>query len=243
MPGFRFELFGNTPLRELATAVEEQDTLKIVSIVKNEKVNIDFFESKFGQTLLTLALIDNKSSSAKILLSLGADPNIRSQIDNSTPFLTLCRYIRQVNSGLGIISLLINHGADVNAVQEEKQVNPAGRKVTIKNSALQYLISFGAIEDVQLLVEKGTRLDIYPKNGKNSILCTAIFNPRLDILRYLLIDKKASIPDYCYIRDEGKPNQKIITLRDLILDRKEAENIHERELKNEILAYLKEHGH
>ncbi|MGH2646044.1 MAG: hypothetical protein ACRDE8_00690, partial [Ginsengibacter sp.] len=67
-------------------------------------------------------------------------------------------------------------------------------------------------------------------------------NTQLDILRYLLIDKKLPIPDYCVIRNEGSSKEKKITLRQLIYERREVKDFHQQKLENEILLFLKDHG-
>ena len=60
-PGYKFELFSNSPVHELAKAVEIQDTTRIIKFVVKDSIPIDFKEPKFGQTLLTLAILNEKN--------------------------------------------------------------------------------------------------------------------------------------------------------------------------------------
>ena len=64
-PGYDFRLFENTPASELAEAVEKQDTAKINILVKKYIYNLNYRENKFGNSLLTLAIVNNKLLSAK----------------------------------------------------------------------------------------------------------------------------------------------------------------------------------
>jgi len=241
-PGFDFSLFKNTSVDKLAKAVEEQDTLKIESLIKKGNLNTDYQEPKFGYSLLTLALHNNKEYSAKKLLDLKANPNIKSPRDNSTPFLIACRFALHIENIGYILSLLIEKGADVNSEQVEELQNSAGEKIKHKKTALQYLCDFGNVSCIKLLVEKGAKLNIYPVNGEGSIITEATLNPRLDILRYLLIDKRVPIPDYCVVREEGTPHERKISLRNLINERKELQDADQQQVEQEILKFLDANG-
>lgn len=51
-----FRLFQETPVWKLAKAVQDQKLSKIKRLVKEEKLDVDFQESKYGNTLLMLAV-------------------------------------------------------------------------------------------------------------------------------------------------------------------------------------------
>ena len=204
-PIFDFNIFKNTPVYDLAKAVESDDTVEISKILQDNKENIDFTDPTFGLSLLTLAATNNKNKSIRCLLIFGADPNLRSPIDNSTPFLNACKYYSVLDSGVTILSLLIQYGADVNAVHSQMFDNPgdAGGTYTIQRTALEYLCSFGTLDAVKILVNNGADLNAYPKNGFESLITRASFNGQLDILKYFLLEKKVPIPDYCVLRQKG----------------------------------------
>lgn len=241
-PGFDFNNFKNTPVYDLAKAVESDDTVKISKILLIDKKNIDFKDPKFGLSLLTLALINNKNNSVKKLLSSGANPNLISPVDNTTPFLSVCETYYDLNNGPAILSLLIQYGADVNSVQVTEVKNSAGQPYIYRMTALEFLCSSGTLEAVKILVDNGADLNVYPKNGFESLITQANFNSQLDILKYFLIEKKVPIPDYCVLRNEGTPDEEKITLTQLLNERMLKMDEHQLQIKQEILDFLKDNG-
>jgi len=243
MPGFDFALFRHTPVRELASAVEADDTARIRAAIAAAMGNIDYQEPKFGNSLLTLAVVDNKPLATKMLLEFGANPNLHSPQDDLTPFLAACEYLdynlkNWRENWRQVLALLIDHGANVNDSQTTVQHN-GKYSHTLTVTALEYVVRFGKVDVVELLLDKGARLDIYPKNGPSSILVLAAYN--LDVLRYLLVEKGVSIPDYAVIREEGTVNEKKLSLEQLLVEDSVGENSHRREQYNEILTFLDKH--
>src|SRR5690606_2027438 len=76
-PGYQFELFKNTTSWELAKAVEKEDEEKMLEILGDKKININFQERQFGNTILHLAVGNDKLKSTEILLKYKADINLR----------------------------------------------------------------------------------------------------------------------------------------------------------------------
>ena len=60
--GYNFDNFKDTPLWELAQAVRADDAVKVKQILKENKLEIDFKEPKFQQTLLALAIQNEKKN-------------------------------------------------------------------------------------------------------------------------------------------------------------------------------------
>jgi len=244
LPGFDFHSFDSTPMRSFAEAVDLEDTLRMEEIARSKRINLNYPDPKFGQSILSLAIINNKYAAVVKLLHLGADINYRSlHHDHSTPFLNLCEHISVVQNSLAIMKLLLEHGADVNAIQADEATGALGDKYIVKTTALEYLISYGTLEHVKLLVNSGARLDTYPATGSKSLLYQAVvLSPRLDVLKYLLIDKKIEVPQYIDIHDEGEPSERKITLREEILKRLEVKDARQIQIENEILNYLQTKG-
>src|ERR1700724_838376 len=71
-PGYRWELFRETPEWELARAAQHEDTSRIYQIIKQGLVNINSKEPKFGQTVLMLAIANDKLKAVGALLRSGA---------------------------------------------------------------------------------------------------------------------------------------------------------------------------
>ena len=82
---------------------------------------------------------------------------------------------------------------------------------------------------------------MYGKN-EHAILSTAALTGKLDILKYLLIDKKAPIPDFVAIRQPGNKSKKKITISDLLNENDYTNEPGREKLKNEILKYLQALG-
>jgi hypothetical protein len=239
-PGFDFGLFRNTPVYHMAKAVEIEDTVAITEFMASGTFSVDYKEAKFGHTLLLLAVINNKELSVTKLLDLGADPNARA-FDNSNPFISACTHEFSLKNPRKILLLLIEFGADVNAIQMDTTYDQFGKRKHAKITPLRSLCVGGSLESVKVLVEHGANLDAYEKN-EHAILSTAVLSGKLDIVKYLMIDKKAPIPDYVIIRQPGTKDERKMTISDLLNEHKYQENSREEELKREILTYLKEQG-
>jgi hypothetical protein len=132
-------------------------------------------------------------------------------------------------------------GADLNSVQIEEQ-GAGVRKTVVKTSALQYLVETGELDCVILLINNGARLDDYPINGEGSLIYRATVNSKPDILRYLLIDKKMPIPDYCVIQAQETSHERKVTLREIMTMRNFVLDKHQLAVQAEIFSFLKEHG-
>ena len=239
-PGFNFELFKNTPAIRLARAVEKDDTAAITKVMAETSISVDYEESKFGHTLLLLAVINNKELAVDKLLDMGADPNKRA-FDDSSPLISACAHESNLKNPRKLLLLLIKYGADVNAVQVDTTYDQFGKRKNTRMTPLRALCVGGSLESVKVLVENGANLNAYEKN-EHAILSTAVLSGKLDIVKYLMIDKKAPIPGYVIIRQPGTKGERKMTITDLLNEDEYKENSSKENLKQEILAYLKEQG-
>ena len=239
-PGYTFELFANTPVAALAKAVAAQDTAEIGRLVRVEKLPVDYKEGKFGHTLLLLAVATNKDLSARELLGLGADPNARTH-SGSSPFLNACLNDRVLKDAPLVLGMLIDHGADVNAPQHDTTLDQFGKKKNFRATPLQLLCLYGELGSVKVLVSHGASLDTYGPN-EQSILSRAVISRNWDIARYLLVDAKAPVPDYAVVRLEGTPQERRMTITDVLTEKGFPETAEGERLKGEILAYLRSVG-
>jgi hypothetical protein len=239
-PGFNFALFQDTRAAGLARAVESEDTALIRKYVVTDAIPIDIREPTFGNTLLFLSVVDNKERSTKQLLDLGANPN-ETGFDGTSPFLAACHYQWRITHPQQVLQLLIDKGADVNSVQIDTTNNQFGKKQHYHVTALQLVCVNGGLPGVKLVVEQRASLSAYGENSK-ALLTTATLTGNLDILKYLMIDKKAPIPDHIFIRQPDTKHEKILRISDVLNEHDYSKKPHDQSLKEEILAYLKSQG-
>jgi ankyrin repeat protein len=240
LPGFDFALFSNSPAKKLAKAVESEDTTAISAVLEEHYVDVNYTEAKFGNTLLTLAVINNKNLSVPKLLEMGADPNKRAN-DNSSPFLNACAFAYDLKNPEETLRLLIDHGADVNSIRTDTTNDQFGNKKNFRTTPLRLLCIHGTLSEVKLIVEHGANLTNYGGN-EHSILSTAALAERWDIVKYLLIEKKVPVPDYVVVRQPGNRSERKITLADILHELDYSKNPEQQKLKEEILRYLADLG-
>ena len=89
--GYDYRLFQKTPAWELAKAVWDDDFKKINELTKKDTNLINYQDSKFGETLLFLTMWHNQKETFKLLLSLGANPNIHDTYDGTSPIIEACK--------------------------------------------------------------------------------------------------------------------------------------------------------
>lgn len=91
---------------------------------------VNYRESKFGQTLLMLAINNDKYESAKALLEVGANPNLSDRSEGSNAVIESAR-----NDDPRYLKLVLAYKGDPNSIEfiidESKKKN-----YQIRNSAL-----------------------------------------------------------------------------------------------------------
>jgi len=189
-PGYRFELFKNTLNWDLAKAVERQDTSEITKLIKSGKCNVDLREPKFGNTLLLLAVGNDKFLSAKALLQNGANVNKRDSMGRSA-IIEATRFIYLKQNTLETLKQLLDYGGSA---------NDSIIQVKNRDTIDYYAVLQGATSDLEctkVLIEHGGNLYI---NYDNSfpvwihMLVTA-YDDNIFVAKYLIIDKKMPIPN------------------------------------------------
>lgn len=181
--GNDYRLFQDTPIWDLAKAVEDEDIPLITRLSKEKKLLIDYQEPKFGNTLLMLAIENNDYESVKKLLDLGADPNISDNYRGATSMHEASK-----KASLKYLKLLIRYRGDPNAVENKF----TSQDDLARDTPLNVAISYGStnnLEKVKLLVEAGANVN-YHSNGTpfytHLPLADAIVHRKFDIALYLL---------------------------------------------------------
>lgn len=114
MIGTDWNLFKETPAWEYAKAVRDQEIVRFDKILAESKLDIDYEESKFGRSVLQVAVLNNLDKSVQKLLELGADPNHYSKTEGKTALHDAVG-VFQHNDDTTVLSLLLKHNGDPNA--------------------------------------------------------------------------------------------------------------------------------
>lgn len=182
--GNDYRLFQSTPAWTLAKAVEVGDVKKIKEEVLQKKVSIDYQESRFGQTLLMLAIFNGEYDSVKTLLELGANPNLHDTFKGKTSVI-----VAAGNADPRYLKLLLDYKGDPNSI-ENVFSGPKKRINSERNSALTACISAiegkNELEKIKLLVEAGADINYAKKGIIQTVLAEALMLGKMDVAMYLI---------------------------------------------------------
>lgn len=219
---YNFDNFKETPLWELAQAVRDDNPNEVIKITKNKKLQIDLKDPIYEQTLLVLAIENDKKNAFLELLNAGANPNeLVGNPKYSTPFT---QGIWNVNDcELFYIENMLKHGANPNL--EIKNPRP---EYYFENS-FPLLVAIGQNDNnsndclnlIKLLVNHGADINCCYQE-LDSDICTGVLRQSLtmrsmETLKYFVIEKKITIPDTVTILGEiNKSTQEAYGLREIL---------------------------
>ncbi|WP_411823792.1 ankyrin repeat domain-containing protein [Leptospira sp. 'Mane'] len=174
---YDFRLFRGTPLWELTKATVIQDTERMKKIVQENKLDVDYQEPKFAETLLSLEVINERFESSKILLELGADPNKQGN--------TLSKGYSPIMYGASVkdsrlLKLLLAYGGNPNAEAKGKIISGIITYTPLMNASQS-----GNLENVKLLIDAGANIHFRDELGETP-LTEALVLDHLDVVLYLL---------------------------------------------------------
>lgn len=258
--GFEFENFQNTPIWALAKAVKENDVESIRKFAKQEKINIDYKEPKYNQTLLALAIVNQKKEAFVELLKADANPNILlgSTMDSSPLTEAI---IHQSNCDLFYIETLLRFGADPNLKIAPKSVGYFSNGYPLLTACSHNITESGSncLDAIKLLVRYGADINCCNPVPENKGLCEGVLyfclsSQNMEALRYFVVDQKIKIPDVVYITGsidfasrEKYSLSEILNTEDFEFEDFQDELgqhtfTNDRKNKNEIVLYLKRTG-
>ncbi len=183
--GDDFRLFKTTIAWPLAVAVMNEDITEIRNQVTNLHIPIDCKEDKFGQTLLMLAVRNNKEKSVAELLSLGANPNAIDSKNKSCGQNSVLIASRFSKPSVQILNLLLDFGGNPNSTECGKTKDNLGNDINARSFAL-YEAVFNSFEKVKLLIAKGANVNYQTETTKGGAAEAAFYADRMDILYYLI---------------------------------------------------------
>lgn len=194
-----YRLFQETPAWELAKAVDDGDTTKIKKEIRAQKNLIDFQEPRFGQSLLMLAVLNMNYPSVKVLLELGANPNLQDRCYGDSPLMAAAE-LETPTSGSDprFLKLLLKYGGNPNTLQD-------GPKKTRK-SPLMIACEKGDLNYIKVLVDAGAKVDTVNEYGISPLdfaVTAAGLYRRPEIVLYL-INKGAKFKNVLYKIIDGQ---------------------------------------
>lgn len=232
--GKDYRLFQDTPVWDLAKAIEDEDVILINQLVIEKKLPVDYQESKFGNTLLMLAIENNDYESVKALLDLGADPNIADNYQGSTPMHDAAK-----NEDPKYLKILIEHQGNPNVIESKPITEDDQGRETPLNVAISYT-SGNNLEKVKLLVKAGADINFYNDwytYYPHLPVSDAITHNQFDIALYLL-QQGAHYDGIMYKTVQGDSIYILGALRRKIVDM----NTDEYKQKRNVISFLKAKG-
>lgn len=178
LTGRDYRLFQNTPAWELAKAVEDENTEQIDKIVSKNPELINYQESKYGNTLLMLTIMNQQLKPFKVLLKRGADVNIHNTFDGTSSLIKACS---SKFYNITFVKMLIEYGADVNDVETGERRKENGTRLTPLIAASRT----GRLDLVRFLVSKGADVNYQNEFGQ-SALSKSVMVDEYKVAYYLL---------------------------------------------------------
>lgn len=232
LTGYDYRLFQGTPAWPLAKAVEDEDTSRIKTEVIENKIDPDYQESRYGNTLLMMSIFNNDYASAKTLLDVGADPNLRDKYRGATAVIDAA-----TNKDSKYLKLLLAYKGNPNVVENKPVKDDDSPMQTALTSAISYYDA-NSLEKVKLLIESGANVN-YPNNKSSTDLPLgkALLQDKIDVALYILA-KGADYRRAVYKTINGHDVYILEALRKSMLDLQSPAY----QKKLEVIAFLKGKG-
>lgn len=232
LTGYDYCLFQETPAWPLAKAVEAEDTSRIKTEVIENKIDPDYQESRYGNTLLMMSIFNNDYASAKTLLDVGADPNLRDKHRGATAVIDAA-----ANKDSKYLKLLLAYKGNPNVVENKPVKDDDSPMQTALTSAISYYDA-NSLEKVKLLIESGADVNCPNNNSSTDLpIGIAIKRDKMDVALYLL-EKGADYKKVMYKMINGHDVYILEALRNSMLDLQSPAY----QKKLEVIAFLKGKG-
>lgn len=173
-----YRLFQNTPAWTLAKAVQDENEEEINKILLKDQNLINYQDPKYGNTLLTLTIINQQMKPFKVLLKNKANINIHNTYDGTSPLIQSCMF-KTYDSEYA--KILIENKANVNGVEIGKRREGNSTRFTPLIAASRE----GKIDLVQLLIKNGADIN-YENEFHQSALSSCVMQDRYDVAIFLL---------------------------------------------------------
>ena len=162
-----YRIFQNTPAWKLSKAVDDNNTIKIQKIIKQNHSILDYQDSIYGKTVLMQSIYHHDYNSFEQLLKLGANVNLYDKVNGASAIIIACRY-RHSNIFTGnyktnakFVKKLLEYGANPSDIEiGERKKGNSTRYTPLRGAAEN-----GDIESVKLLLQYGADVNYYDEFG------------------------------------------------------------------------------
>jgi ankyrin repeat protein len=171
---------GRTPLM---IAANYDGSVEIARLMIEKGADVKARDESGGSVLSAAASVNNLEV-ARLLLARGADPNTKDQLD-FTPLLIAAE---NGDRSAGMVQLLLEHGAAVNAVSGDAfEIVKHGKLRIGRLTALMLAAGLGSFESVELLVKAGANVNAKDVRGMTALsIAIATDHVETRIVRLLL---------------------------------------------------------
>ena len=228
--GTDIELWKDTEVWDFARCISDGRFEAAEQLIIQNQINVDHREPKFGETLLSWAVLNDKVEAVKFLINHGANPNLHNTYNGVSPIVEAAGGF----SSIEILRYLLLHGGNPNDYVREDETLSYDRSIKTPLMAA----AFTSLEKTKMLVEAGGDANYAIEPG-----CTAFYQAALamkkDILEYLLLNCKIDYKKtYIITLDTGDT----LCLKEIIEKDKVAYRQDRITIKR-VLRYLDEENH
>lgn len=171
------ELWENTEVWDFAKCISKHRFEKAEELLVQKHINVDYKEPKFGETLLSWAVLNDNVEAVKFLVDHGANPNSHNTYNGESPMTDAAGDFNSVE----ILRYLLSHGGNPNDYVKENEVLTNGRSIKTPLIAAAFI----SLEKTKMLVEAGGDANFAVEPGYTAFY-QAVHRP--DILENLLLN-------------------------------------------------------
>ncbi len=241
------EIFIQTPAWSLVKTIDNDDIEAIKSIIKRDTSLLNYQEPTFGLSPLQRAVGSRHFEATKVLLELGANPNLKSDIGDSPIYEALEDgwYNPTVEENPSMLNLLFRFGADPNIIYESSRDDGVVDAIENKTSPLIYAFAHSSgNKKIQSLIEHGADINYRTPLGTTPTV-EALRMKNIEIAHWLIVDGHTNISEPYYYYKIGTAEIDSLNSKypiELLLNLVYEIPSHEYTLKREIIQVFQDQG-
>ena len=194
------EIFNQTPAWGLVKAIDNDDIEMIKLIIQRDPSLLNYQEPTFGISPLQRAVGSRHYEASKLLLELGANPNLKSDVGGSPIYEALGDgwHNTTVEENPSMLNLLFQFGADPNITYESSNDDGVVDAIEDKTSPLIYAIALSSgSKKIQSLLEHGADINYRTPLGTTPTV-EALRMKNIKIAHLLIVDGHTDISEPYY---------------------------------------------